>query len=146
AHGVFRSRMKASERLRELAKEHGLCPQYLGLETGAGRACFAHQIGQCGGLCVGRETELAHRLRLKQALGPLALQAWPYPGAISIREARDGMQERHLFHHWRYLGTARSEEELAELLEGGDESPLDMDMYRLAVDAIRGGATVEPLE
>ncbi|MFO7581000.1 exonuclease domain-containing protein [Guyparkeria sp.] len=146
AHGVFRSRMKASERLRELAKEHGLCPQYLGLETGAGRACFSHQIGQCGGLCAGRESELAHRLRLKQALGPLALQAWPYPGAISIREARDGMEERHLFHHWRYLGTARSEGELAELLEGGDESPLDMDMYRLAVDAIRGGATVEPLE
>lgn len=146
AHGVFRSRMKARERLSELAKEHRLCPQYLGLEKGAGRACFAHQIGQCGGLCAGREAEIAHRLRLKQALGPLALEAWPYPGAIAIREARDGVEERHLFRHWRYLGTARSEGELHELLVGSDEHPLDIDMYRLAVDAIRGGATVEPLE
>ncbi len=146
AHGVFRSRMKASERLRELAKEHRLCPQYLGLENGTGRACFAHQIGQCGGLCVGRESEIAHRLRLKKALGPLALETWPYPGAIAIWEARDGREERHLFRHWRYLGTARSEGDLAELLEGGDESPLDIDMYRLAVDAIRGGAVVEPVE
>ncbi len=146
AHGVFRSRVKASERLRELAKEHRLCPQYLGLEKGTSRACFAHQIGQCGGLCAGRESEIAHRLRLKQALGPLALEAWPYSGAIAIHEARDGREERHLFRHWRYLGTARSEGELAELLEGGDDYPLDMDMYRLAVDAIRGGAKVEPVE
>ncbi|MFW6021447.1 MAG: exonuclease domain-containing protein [Guyparkeria sp.] len=146
AHGVFRSRMKANERLRELAKEYRLCPQYLGLEKGAGRACFAHQIGQCGGLCAGREPEIAHRLRLKQALGPLAFEAWPYPGAVAIREVRDGLEERHLFRHWRYLGTSRSEAETAELLAGGDDHPLDIDMYRLAVDAIRGGVVVEPLE
>lgn len=146
AHGVFRSRMKARERLSELAKEHRLCPRYLGLEKGSGRACFAHQIGQCGGLCAGRESEIAHRLRLKQALGPLALEAWPYPGAIAIREARDGMEERHLFRHWRYLGTARSEGEIQELLVGSDEYSLDIDMYRLAVDAVRGGATVESVE
>ncbi len=146
AHGVFRSRMKARERLSELAKEYRLCPQYLGLEKGAGRACFAHQIGQCGGLCAGKEPEIAHRLRLKQALAPLALKAWPYPGAIAIREVRDGMEERHLFRHWRYHGTAHSEGELRELLVDSDEYPLDIDMYRLAVDAIRSGATVEPLE
>ncbi len=146
AHGVFRSRMKAGERLRELAKEHGLCPQYLGLEKGAGRACFAHQIGQCRGLCAGREPEIAHRLRLKQALAPLALEAWSYPGAIAIVESRDDRVERHLFRHWRYLGTARDGNELVELLAGGDDYPLDIDMYRLAVDAIRGGAVVETVE
>lgn len=147
AHGVFRSRMKARERLSELAKEHRLCPQFLKLEAGSGRTCFAHQIGQCRGLCAGRESEIAHRLRLKQALGPLVLEAWPYPGAIAIREARDDMEERHLFRHWRYLGTARSAEEVGDLLTSvGEDHPLDIDMYRLAVDAIRGGAAVEPLE
>ena len=146
-HGVFRSRMKANERLRELAKEYRLCPQFLGLEKGAGRACFAHQIGQCGGLCAGREPEIAHRLRLKQALAPLAFEAWPYPGAIAIRESRDGMEEWHLFRHWRYLGTARSPNEVEEILRSEEvEPPLDIDMYRLAVDAVRGGATVEPVE
>lgn len=145
-HGVFRSRMKARERLGELAKEYRLCPQFLGLENRAGRACFAYQIGQCAGLCAGRETEIAHRLRLKQALGPLAFEAWPYAGAMAIRETRDEREERHLFRHWRYLGTARTEAEMAELLADGDEHPLDIDMYRLAVDAIRGGAVVEPVE
>lgn len=146
-HGVFRSRVKARERLGELAKEYRLCPQFLGLESGAGRACFAHQIGQCGGLCVGRESELAHRLRLKQALAPLALEAWPYPGTIAIRESRDGMEERHLFRHWRYLGTARSAAEIDDrLVSAADDPPLDMDMYRLVVDAIRRGARVERLD
>ena len=147
AHGVFPSRLKARERLAELAREHGLCPQHLGLEAGAGRACFAHQIGHCRGLCAGREPEIAHRLRLKQALGPLALEAWPYPGAVAIVETRDEREERHLFRHWRYLGTARSAEEIDELLTVvADDLPLDMDMYRLAVDAIRRGAVVEPLD
>ncbi|MFN2381013.1 MAG: exonuclease domain-containing protein [Guyparkeria sp.] len=146
AHGVFRSRMKARERLGELAKVHRLCPQYLGLENGSGRACFAHQIGQCGGLCAGREAEIAHRLRLKQALGPLALEAWPYSGAIAIREMRDDRVERHVFRHWRYLGTAHSDADLSDLLAGSDDHPLDIDMYRLAVDAIRGGAVIESVE
>ncbi len=147
AHGVFRSRMKARERLGELAREHRLCPQWLGLETGGGRACFAHQIGQCGGLCAGKEAEIAHRLRLKQALGPLALEAWPYPGPIAIVESREDREERHLFLHWRYLGTARSPDEIDDLLAGvADGLPLDIDMYRLAVDAIRAGAVVEPVE
>ena len=147
AHGMFRSRHRARERLTELAREHRLCPQFLGLESGRGRACFAHQIGACRGLCAGAETEIAHRMRLKQALAPLAFEAWPYPGAIAIRESRAGLDERHLFRHWRYLGTARSPEEVEEILEGVDaERPLDIDMYRLAVDAVRAGAAVEPLE
>ena len=147
AHGMFRSRHKGRERLAELAREHGLCPQFLRLESGKGRACFAHQIGACRGLCAGAEPEIAHRLRLKQALAPLAFEAWPYPGAIAIVESRDSMEERHLFRHWRYLGAARSAEEVPEILDDTDaEPPLDIDMYRLAVDAVRGGALVEPLE
>ena len=146
AHGMFRSRMKGRERLVELAREHGLCPQFLGLESGRGRACFAHQIGACRGLCAGAEPEIAHRLRLKQALGPLAFEAWPYRGAIAIRESRAGMEEWHLFRHWRYLGTARSPGEVEEIMRGEEAPPLDIDMYRLAVDAVRRGATVEPLE
>jgi len=146
AHGVFHSRYKARERLTDLAREHGLCPQWLGLEKGRGRACFAHQIGQCRGLCAGAEPEIAHRMRLKQALAPLALEAWPYPGTIAIRESRDGTEERHLFRHWRYLGTVRDEGEIEELLTAdADDLPLDIDMYRLAVDAIRRGARVECL-
>ena len=147
AHGVFRSRYKARERLSELAREHGLCPQWLGLEKGWGRACFAHQIGQCRGLCAGAEPEIAHRMRLKQALAPLALEAWPYPGAVAIRESRDGVEARHLFRHWRYLGTAHDEGEVEELLTAvADDLPLDIDMYRLVVDAIRHGARVERVD
>ncbi|WP_197408116.1 MULTISPECIES: exonuclease domain-containing protein [unclassified Guyparkeria] len=147
AHGMFRSRHKGRERLTELAREHGLCPQFLGLESGKGRACFAHQIGACRGLCAGAEPEIAHRLRLKQALAPLAFEAWPYTGAIAILESRDGREERHLFRHWRYLGTARSPDEVDEILHGEEpDPPLDIDMYRLAVDAVRGGASVEAVE
>jgi DNA polymerase III subunit epsilon len=117
--GLFRSRNDAVKALTDIARAQQLCLKLLGLETGAG-SCFAHQVGKCRGACVGKEPAIMHKMRLQLALSALKLKPWPFPGRIGLRE-RDwrGDTDLHVCDNWVYLGTARSDEELAALC-GGD--------------------------
>jgi DNA polymerase-3 subunit epsilon len=45
--------------------------------------------------------------------------------------AASGLEETHVVDRWRYLGSARSEEEVAELANAGRDVPFDRDHYRL---------------
>jgi len=130
--GVFRSRRQAREVLRNLAGEHRLCLQRLGLESGRG-PCFGYQLGRCRGVCAGQEAEARHHLRLLQALSALRLAGWPYGGPIGIREhcPDNGRSEVHLVDHWCHLGTATDATEWAELLAAPHALGFDLDSYRL---------------
>jgi DNA polymerase-3 subunit epsilon len=72
-------------------------------------------------------------IRLAGALARLRLAPWPFAGRIALREADPyrGVSEIHVLEHWRYLGSAHTETELAELLERRDLPPFDIDHYRL---------------
>lgn len=131
-YGQFKSKREASDTLRALAAEHGLCLKRLGLETGKG-PCFNHQIKRCKGFCAGKESPGRHDLRLKTALAVLKLRAWPFPGRIAIRERDEasGRCEWHLFEHWCHLGTARSEAELHEAAQTRFEAAFDLETYRI---------------
>ena len=131
--GLFKTKKQARDKLRELAGVHGLCLKRIGLESGKG-ACFAWQLNQCKGACIGREPLLQHQFRLLEALRPLANRTWPHAGRIGIRErSKDGQRtDIHLFENWRYLGTARDESELDQLnLFKGNELMFDIDTYRI---------------
>lgn len=147
-YGTYRSKRQALDSLRAIAERHALCPQAMGLESGKGR-CFAQQIGQCKGVCCGLESAEQHHLRLRMALAAELLRAWPYAGPIGLRE-HDASRERtdvHVFDQWRHLGTARSETELAELLEGRRaEMPggFDLDIYRLLLGRLLGAKGPPP--
>lgn len=145
--GPFKSAREAKRTLTELAKEHHLCHSLLGLETPkAGKPCFAHQLQQCKGACVGREPVSFHSARLMAALGRHRLLTWPFAGPAWIREG----DEVHLIDHWRHLGTARSEADLHDLLEAPAPA-FDRDSYRILVKALarmtplatRAGSTLE---
>jgi len=56
----------------------------------------------------------------------LKLAVWPYPGAIGVREG----EELHVIDRWCYLGTAKNEVEIAELLQAGVPA-FDRDTYML---------------
>ena len=71
-------------------------------------------------------------MRLLAAMSRLKLASWPYPGAIGIREADD----LHVIDHWCYLGTARTDEEIQELLEKGRPA-FDRDTYMTLVKALK---------
>ena len=126
-YGPFKSAREAKRTLTELAKEHGLCHALLGLEqVKSAKPCFAHQLRQCRGACVGKEPVSFHSARLMAALARHKLAPWPFSGPAWIREGA----EVHLIDHWRHLGTARSEAELYELLDAPPPA-FDRDAYRI---------------
>ena len=126
-YGLFKNSKEASEVLHALAAEHKLCDALLGLErTAPGKPCFGYQIKRCPGACIGNEPYTKHTMRLVGALARLKLVSWPFAGPALIREG----DEAHLIDAWRYLGTARSDEELPALL-AADRPPFDRDTYRI---------------
>ncbi len=144
--GPFRARRDALQLLETLASTQGLCRGVLGLEKIApGKPCFAYQVRQCAGACVGQQPMAQHNLALLTALTRHKVQRWPYPGPIALREGGD----LHVLHDWRYLGTAKSDEELAELLESGPASvaaAFDFDTYKILGKALakaRAGQIVQ---
>lgn len=150
-YGPFSSRSRAREVLSALAAEHALCWRALGVQRGDG-ACFARQLKRCRGACVGEESVMQHHLRLLPALSAYRFPAWPYPGAVAIREKHPehGWERLHVVNRWCHIGTAADEAELGELaavLPG--KSPgegFDPDVFRLLVKRLsRPSTEVLPL-
>jgi DNA polymerase-3 subunit epsilon len=133
-YGPYASRARARAVLREVAREAHLCWGALGLDRRDG-PCFARQLGRCAGVCVGAETRAAHGARLRQGLALHAMQPWPYPGMIAVRET-DTLCARtdvHVFRDWCWLGSASSDAELQAILESPPRPEFDLDIYRLLV-------------
>jgi len=133
-YGPFASRQSAREALRAAAAPAGLCWIALGLERRQG-PCFARQVRKCAGACVGAESPAAHHARLREALAPLALRRWPYPGAIGVRESSitGERTELNVLRDWCWLGTVRDESELQAIMEAPPRVDFDLDIYRLLV-------------
>ncbi len=127
--GLFQSSKDARKALTDIARAHALCLKVLGLETAAG-SCFGFQVGKCKGACVGAEPPVMHDLRLQLALSGLKVKQWPFPGRIALQE---GHADYHVLDPWVYLGTARSEDELAEISQRRPSAAFDVDVYRILV-------------
>jgi DNA polymerase-3 subunit epsilon len=146
-YGVFRTRAAARAALRALADEYALCLQTLGYDIKRRGNCLRHQLGRCAGVCAGKESIHAHHARLAAALATLRTPQWPYAGPVAIVEtdaARDAT-EVHAVDRWCYLGAARCEPEVAELLQ--ERPRFDYDHFRILARYLgKGGARVVPLE
>jgi len=131
-YGTFRSRTDAMAALSGLARSHQLCPILLALEAGPG-PCSGHAQGTCRGVCIGAEAPGRHALRTAEAIARLRLPDWPFRGRVGVREAdaRRAITEIHVLDCWRYLGTARTEEELEALVLAPELPPFDLDIYRV---------------
>ncbi|TFV93926.1 ethanolamine utilization protein [Oxalobacteraceae bacterium OM1] len=129
-YGLFGSARKAGDALRALADEHKLCHVLLGLEKAkgarAGKPCFASQVGKCLGGCAGREPLQEHDERVRAALAPWRLQAWPYDGAVGLREG----DTLHVVDGWAYLGSAQDRAGVNALLARGQQR-FDRDVYNI---------------
>ncbi len=136
--GVFHSYKDARKALGDIADAQRLCRKALGLEDGTG-SCFAYQVGKCRGACIGKEPLILHDTRLKLALSSLKMKAWPFPGRIALRERHPAGgapeftrgSELHVLDRWAYLGTARSDEDLAALRERDASDAFDIDVYKI---------------
>ena len=138
--GVFHSAKDARRALGDIARAKRLCLKVLGFEDSEG-SCLAFQVGKCKGACIGKEPLILHNMRLQLALSSLKLKEWPFPGRVALRERapRGGMPQwmrstdLHVLDQWAYLGTARTDEELAALGASGTRSAFDVDVYRILV-------------
>ena len=136
--GVFHAPKDARKALMDIARAHQLCLKVLGLEDSEG-SCFALQVGKCRGACTGKEPLILHTMRLQLALSALKIKSWPFPGRIALRERAsggfgpDGTRggEMHVLDRWMYLGSARSEEDLAALSVRQTYPGFDADVYKL---------------
>ncbi len=144
--GLFATRREANNTLRKIAEAYELCPVILDLEksTQPGRPCFAFQVHKCKGACVGKEPIGLHSARMMSALAKLKMDAWAYPGPIGLVERDDflDVEEVHVVNDWRYLGTARSEAEIHELLEQAGQARFDMDTYKLLKTQLGKGKVI----
>jgi DNA polymerase-3 subunit epsilon len=84
---------------------------------------------------------ILHNMRVQMALSALKIKSWPFRGRIALREravggfASDGTRggEFHVLDQWMYLGSARSEEELASLSTRSADAAFDVDIYKILV-------------
>ena len=133
-YGPFATKRHAKQLLERLASEEQLCWRQLGWEKRGG-PCFARQLKRCRGACVGEESPEQHHLRLATALAPYRIGDWPWRGPVGVRERHpDGEREEiHVIDRWRYIGTARDEDELAALAGSSRLPPFDPDVLKLLV-------------
>jgi len=153
-YGLFGSRRKAEDTLRQLAESHQLCLVTLGLERRlqANKPCFEYQLHRCSGACVGIEAASVHQARLEAALLDLQVKTWAYQGAIGIVESgADGRQEILVVNNWCFLGAAGSEEQASKLLNAAPARPaFDIDTYKILLRALmqpakQGRPKIKPL-
>lgn len=145
-YGVFRTRRTALQALRSLADQHALCLRALGLESAGRGGCFRHQIGRCAGVCAGKENILAHHGRAAAALASLKSPDWPWRGKVAIVETDVEREatEVHVVDRWCYLGSARDDGEVSELVAA--EPRFDYDHYRILARHVgKPGLRVQPL-
>ncbi len=128
---VFKSRKQAEEFLHTAIHEHDLCSKLLGLERSKG-ACFAYHLHQCHGACVGEESAEAYNQRVDAAFRRRRVVAWPFRGAIAIRETDPAGDETEVFFvdNWCLVGSARSGGDM-ELVQRSKAVRFDYDTYKL---------------
>lgn len=132
-YGLFKSLREANKVLAELADKYELCKAIIGLEKiKPGRPCFARQLKRCRGGCVGEESRVAHSIRLVEALSRLRINAWPFAGPAYLKEKEDLI----IIDNWAYLGTAKTENELWQLLDS-PKPQFDKDTYRILHKAVK---------
>jgi DNA polymerase-3 subunit epsilon len=142
-YGLFSSRRKAEDALRELVETHQLCLVVLGLEARSdpSRPCFAFQLQRCSGACTGAESCDQHQARVQAALASLKVRSWPYAGAIGLIEhGPHGRRDVHVIDNWCCIGTVQSDQEIRELLAQSTQRPaFDIDSYKILLRHVTRG-------
>lgn len=144
SYGLFQNPRHIDSSLRRHARDHGLCLRMLGLDKGRG-PCFQFQLGRCDGACAGEESSDDHNARLLSVLDRDRIAAWPFSGALALRELNtkplpdQPSEQYHWVEHWAYLGSFDSLSALQGASAGSGQRYFDRDAYHLLLSALRKG-------
>ena len=141
-YGLFPSRNKARNAVIEAGKNLGLCDRVTvtpgPLNSSLTSPCMSRQLNRCKGLCTGQWSMLQHNTALMDALGSLALKAWPHRGPVALVEQQtrgeaDSPHTVFLLDNWCVLASlsGQGEPDWSALAEA-QQAPgfLDKDIYR----------------
>ena len=138
-YGLYRSQNSAQKAVANIANKNDLCLKLLGLEHGPG-PCFGYQTGACKGACIDNEDSVLYNLRMQIAFHELQLKAWPFEGAIGIKEKhpRKNWQQMYLVYNWCHLATVDSDKQLDDIISNMNLSAIsfDLDTYKLLSKAV----------
>ena len=81
---------------------------------------------------MGEESIVLTRYVYNRDMTELKINQWPYDGVIGIKEVND----LHIIDHWCYLGTVRTETEIASLLDSARPA-FDKDTYMILNKALK---------
>jgi len=133
-YGLFYNKKEAKGYLDAVAQKYQLCGALLGLEkVEEGKPCFGYQVKRCQGACIGKISLEVHNLKLQSALQLYKVQAWPFEGAIAIKDGSSMV----VIDKWCYLGSASNHDELYDLAKSKDLD-FDLDIYKIVKKAING--------
>ncbi|WP_157960457.1 exonuclease domain-containing protein [Marinimicrobium alkaliphilum] len=140
-YGLFPAPQKARETLAAIGRERGLCDHVMVSPAKPGSACMGRQLKRCRGLCTGDWSVLQHNTALMDALGKVALKAWPYAGPVALIEHADNSDRYSAFiiDNWCLVASEEGvgEPQLADLkLLDSQPALLDKDIYRYLVKAL----------
>ncbi len=125
AFGFFPTLRKANNALLRFATKHRLCHCLLGVCQRTGASCAIVDRHRPAG-CAQSQGWKKELLRVFEALQPMRIPVWPHDGPLGTRERSD----MHVVDQWQYLGTARTESDIHELLQSGPIA-FDTRSYRL---------------
>jgi len=128
---VYTTLTRAKRSLHAVAMRYRLCPKLMGLEHTSG-ACFLSQLGKCDGACEGREPAADYNARFAAAFERARVAAWPYRGAVLIREQHPDLAGSvgYVVDNWCLLAILR------EFEDGATETTsranrFDLDEYKI---------------
>lgn len=141
--GAFRSPSHARKFLTSLTKKNSLCAKVLGLES-SGNCCFAYQLKQCHGACMGEESAHSHNQRMIQSFAGSRLDEWPFNGLVGVVELA-AREDVLVFDGWHFLGVferqrlneAFDKNDLGSLLKSSSEHILDRDSYKIVLSFLK---------
>lgn len=141
--GAFTSLAHARKFLLSLTKQHHLCAKMLGLESSA-NSCFAYQLKQCKGACVGAESAHRHNQRVLESLADAHLEQWPFQGVIGVVELA-APDKVLVFDGWQFLGVF-DRQNLSSAFDNNNSQPLldthptqtlDRDSYKILLSFLK---------
>ena len=136
-YGLFKSKRLAVAKLTTLCEKQKICKKLCGLSSTA--PCFNYQLKQCHGSCQTADYSAQHPQLLKNALGSLKLQQWPYAGLVALEEkcAHTGLIQYILLYKWCFLGIVNSLNNLTTIVQAYENRRFDKDFYYLSLQALQ---------
>jgi DNA polymerase-3 subunit epsilon len=128
---VYTTKARANQSLHALTMRYRLCPKLMGLER-TNRACFQSQLGKCDGACEGGEGVPSYNERFDAAFARQRVAAWPYDGAVLIKEQHPAVAGMAGFVVDQWCLVARLKEYEDGTVETlPEQHRFDMDRYRI---------------